>query len=791
MVKRRKLLVVALLLASVGIAHADDPPDGWLGSAAWTNAAGFADLVWTPNQGNVTACALPWVSDWIAGVPVTGVCYDWGGKMSLADFETDMALGKTAGDHYRFTIYNRECTKGVDCSGMVCQLWGVEPVAAADIGRLYGRQVLGPSETVWPGDIHLKPLAAPDGHVRICGGWNWQGSEFAAIEAQGDEGLNKVVRTTPQPFEANYSFWRSSAFENAVDYFVESDYADGTVIWKGKPAATAVASVTIYGANEYGPIFPQYSSGHAFGADSFTFTDPPRYCVLRCLDSNGSIVSASLLEHRVTRAKSLVTTADTDSKQELSSEKSRTFFPATLSGSIGIITPARWNSGNTYLAQHYRDEMGYDVEMYLIPENWDYWHGGSLEAGQQYIQNAVQELWNRGARYIMLVGDGHISSTQYVDRVIPTYTIPCEDFIIWNDFQSDLPYADCNDDGLYDVVLSRLPVHDEDDFVDWVFWLQQYDTRPIAGSSREVFCIVDDLSPPEAPEAGRNTAYFGDLMYNLLGSNRYVYKSSESGGAGVYDIIDAMNRYRVDMLFSVAYTSSYGKLNHVIHSSSVEAVGSIPIVVAPTCETACFANGADYAFKQIAERMMFPHFFGEGATIAFIGCTSEVWTVGARAFAQSLFGEINNAPAMPMGNAFYTAIQGLKEDGFFRIGDYVERYALLGDPVAVIRHYDSEVGVNGGSSDRNRMDVSVAPNPSNARVTFTLRIGRKSSLAVKIYDIRGRCVDVLFDGTAEEGPLVLSWDGRDIYENGCASSVYVFRATDGEEITTKRFTLVK
>jgi hypothetical protein len=85
------------------------------------NAAAFATHIWTMTAVNEAAsCSTDYTSDFTAGTWV-GLPYDWGGWVTLDEFDGYIDDGYGAGSHsWHGTLW---CTTGVDCSGFVSQTW--------------------------------------------------------------------------------------------------------------------------------------------------------------------------------------------------------------------------------------------------------------------------------------------------------------------------------------------------------------------------------------------------------------------------------------------------------------------------------------------------------------------------------------------------------------------------------------------------------------------------------------------------------------------------------------------
>ena len=78
---------------------------------------------WYCNSSNLSvdaSCSASWASDYSVGW-WTGLPYDWGGYMTLSEFDSQIASGYGAGSHSWHGIL--WCTAGLDCSGFVSQCW--------------------------------------------------------------------------------------------------------------------------------------------------------------------------------------------------------------------------------------------------------------------------------------------------------------------------------------------------------------------------------------------------------------------------------------------------------------------------------------------------------------------------------------------------------------------------------------------------------------------------------------------------------------------------------------------
>jgi hypothetical protein len=95
------------------------------------NAMRYGTHAWTSTEANTTAsCDAGYDSDYGPGTWV-GLPYDWGGYMSLDEFDREIAEGYGAGSHSWDGILS--CTAGVDCSGFVSEVWETDHLTTSTI----------------------------------------------------------------------------------------------------------------------------------------------------------------------------------------------------------------------------------------------------------------------------------------------------------------------------------------------------------------------------------------------------------------------------------------------------------------------------------------------------------------------------------------------------------------------------------------------------------------------------------------------------------------------------------
>jgi hypothetical protein len=83
------------------------------------------------------------------------------------------------------------------------------------------------------------------------------------------------------------------------------------------------------------------------------------------------------------------------------------------------------------------------------------------------------------------------------------------------------------------------------------------------------------------------------------------------------------------------------------------------------------------------------------------------------------------------------------------------------------------------------------PNPFNPITNIKFNLPSKSKATLKIYDIAGREVRTLVDGTLENGEHSITWFGKDNNGRDVTSGVYFYRLDAGKETSTKKMVLLR
>ncbi len=100
-------------------------------------------------------------------------------------------------------------------------------------------------------------------------------------------------------------------------------------------------------------------------------------------------------------------------------------------------------------------------------------------------------------------------------------------------------------------------------------------------------------------------------------------------------------------------------------------------------------------------------------------------------------------------------------------------------------------GVPGGDGPARLTLYPSSPNPFRDAATIAYELPARARVTVGVYDVAGRLVRQVADGTVEAGPHAVQWDGRDSSGRSVASGVYFCRIDADGASETQRVVLLR
>jgi hypothetical protein len=96
-----------------------------------------------------------------------------------------------------------------------------------------------------------------------------------------------------------------------------------------------------------------------------------------------------------------------------------------------------------------------------------------------------------------------------------------------------------------------------------------------------------------------------------------------------------------------------------------------------------------------------------------------------------------------------------------------------------------------GNESQGKVKARAYPNPINPSTVLSFGTSREGSVKVQVYDLAGRLVRTLYEGTMRSGANTVAWDGTGNGGGRVSSGVYYFRvlSPDGQDVV--RVTVLK
>ena len=91
----------------------------------------------------------------------------------------------------------------------------------------------------------------------------------------------------------------------------------------------------------------------------------------------------------------------------------------------------------------------------------------------------------------------------------------------------------------------------------------------------------------------------------------------------------------------------------------------------------------------------------------------------------------------------------------------------------------------------NCLAIHVSPNPLNPETVLSFVTSKPGPVSIQIFDVQGRLVKSLYNGTMDAGLNQVRWDGSSKNGNRVATGVYFIRTTTVDGRAVERATVLK
>jgi hypothetical protein len=125
----------------------------------------------------------------------------------------------------------------------------------------------------------------------------------------------------------------------------------------------------------------------------------------------------------------------------------------------------------------------------------------------------------------------------------------------------------------------------------------------------------------------------------------------------------------------------------------------------------------------------------------------------------------------------------------FTQGPFLENGKIFVDDVALAKSAASGIGDSPRASGVEL--YQNVPNPFNPNTRISFDLEQRENVTISVYDVKGRLVNTVFEGTLEAGPHFVSWDGTDANGTRVSSGVYLYVLRTSTEVFARRMVLLK
>jgi hypothetical protein len=150
-------------------------------------------------------------------------------------------------------------------------------------------------------------------------------------------------------------------------------------------------------------------------------------------------------------------------------------------------------------------------------------------------------------------------------------------------------------------------------------------------------------------------------------------------------------------------------------------------------------------------------------------------------------------PLRPQSLAYDSPVDYRSEPGLPPLDDdtWTEVVARFSDNLADVVDLVETAGEVGVEAVATGLQLRAAPNPTPGRTEFAFSLPRDQHVELAVFDVAGRRVATLVDGTLAAGRHGQTWDGRDRGGRDQPSGVYIYRLRTTEQVVVQRLTVVR
>ncbi len=521
-------------------------------------------------------------------------------------------------------------------------------------------------------------------------------------------------------------------------------------------------------------------------------------------------------------------------EERLAAARRRPAAPVWSNGEkVVIFAPAAFAAPLAGLADYW-SLQGYDPEIVEIDDI----AGGPLENPDLFRMTLLASIVShaqQGVRFFHLVGDwndwhevygsdwqsywtgwwadlreDHIASypPTTAKLILPTFTVA--DTLphlvgLGHDAPyifTDQPFADTDGDGNPDVVVTRWPATESWEVALLVNKLMEYNSNHLPSPFGVTFYVHDWTNSPGSAARIRADAdtirAFVPAEHSVqqvnacpLGCDELHLATLTQWNSHLNDVAVILGTQSDEFEPAHFFDRTCGASSfYVDHLDNDHAV----FVLAGSCDTGCWAygDGADTSGTYVTpacEDFLIRTISNEGA-IAWVGPTGASWQRGNAAILGCLVEEVFGDTSRSLAEAWTAAMQRVYSEyaGDTSVTKLARSYVFLGDPLtrlsAGLSTPTSAAAV--GAADAEPRLLPSGPNPVRGDTCVRFALPRKTTVDVRVYDVRGRLVRTLMRDALPAGTHEIAWRGLNDDGHSVAAGIYYCRLqVQGATLTRK------
>ena len=407
-------------------------------------------------------------------------------------------------------------------------------------------------------------------------------------------------------------------------------------------------------------------------------------------------------------------------------------------------------------------------------------------------------------------GQGYPHGGDPLRNVIPTVVVP--DTSRYRNMARYQPYYFLGDDFAYgntdedelqlpDVAVGRWPFSESEDVLVAVQKLMHYMSCGYSGSYFNVGLFAGDMSHNYYGEGAVVRGMASDIAAALQSVGyAQTLRAADWPDPDVRRQV-ALNLWHYPTELAVMVSTGASRYNAAdffempnFNVNMLQYNNWTPIVIGASCGMGEFARTEDpHAGYQRPLMQRFLAAYGKGA-IGWCGPSAGTWQLGNDAVATTIAEYIAADPTRPAGESVRLALRDVIENADpvrdAAVVKTARSYGYFGFPLCPVlkRPYASEVR---GETPAG-LEFSVASGtPSGSPVEFVLSLPARGRVLARAYDITGRVVSRVWDGTLDPGIHRVRWPSGADGERSVAAGVYWVRMDCPSGTVTRRVTIVK